>query len=278
MARRKRDIESSDIFHVSNKGVDGQDIFGVVDDWALFGHLVGDAVARHECQVVTFAWMTNHFHMIVRCDGRSLAGMMHQLQSAYAVAFNARTKRSGPLFDRRFFSVPIRDDAQFLQCARYVHRNPVAICGSRRLAAYRWSSLPTYLGRTRGPAWLSTSLLAGLIDPVRYLDRLISPHEWDRFPIDALPPLERTTVADITSALDRLRRGGGFDVRTARTLAIVLALDMRVADVVELADTFDVSPASLRQTRHRTRIRMTTEPSLRRLYESVAREVSNPTT
>ena len=99
-----------------------------------------------------------------------------------------RHQRSGHLFQGRFGSFLVGDDASWLQVARYVHLNPVRVAGlglgksdrsrqrsgaarepqaglvARRLQvlrSYRWSSYRAHAGLEKAPDWLWTVFLSG---------------------------------------------------------------------------------------------------------------------
>lgn len=90
--------------------------------------------------------MSNHYHLLVQVELDCLASAMKALNSSYAQYFNKRHGRIGYLFQGRFKSEPINDDAYFLTALRYIHKNPqkAGIC---RADEYRWSSYQEYIGR-----------------------------------------------------------------------------------------------------------------------------------
>ena len=165
MARTQRDFTSSDLHHVTNRGVDGMDIVGIDDDRYYFEWVLGETNRRTGLIIDAYALMSNHFHVlvdVVDCDDPS--GAMQWMQSKYASWYNVRTERTGPLFGSRFFSKPIDDDAQYLQTARYIHRNPIDIVGTRGLVSYRWSSLGPVVKARTGPGWLRIDQLERRLD------------------------------------------------------------------------------------------------------------------
>lgn len=84
---------------------------------------------------------------------------MHSVTTAYAMYFNAKTGRKGPVFQDRFKSVPILNDDQLLNCVRYIHDNPAkARIGTASL--YRWSSFSEYMGY---PGICMTECVLGLL-------------------------------------------------------------------------------------------------------------------
>lgn len=248
MARTQRDFTSSDLHHVTNRGTDGIDIVGIDDDRYYFEWVLGETTRRTGLIIDAYALMSNHFHLLVdvgECDDPSAA--MQWMQSRYASWFNARTERTGPLFGSRFFSKPIDDDAQYLQTARYIHRNPIDIVGARGLVGYRWCSLGPYLGRRTPADWLHLDRLGGMISVDRYLENVLAKQVADLFahgPIAPLRPVTLDRLEDVVSELDR-------PSNESRDLLAVLALDLGIAASAEIGDRLEMTaPAVRRRVQH----------------------------
>jgi len=77
----------------------------------------------------------------------------------YTRRFNNRHGRSGHLFQGRFKSILVENDAYVMQLSCYIHRNPLRAGLIERLADYPWSSYPVYAYGKKPPAWLSTGLI-----------------------------------------------------------------------------------------------------------------------
>ena len=148
---RRRDLESSEWFHIVHKGADDQDIFSAPSHRTVYEGFMADAFERSAIEVHAYAWMTNHLHKFVRVPHGGLPEAMRLLGMRYATVYNGWTDRSGPLFTARYFSEPVTSDAQLAQTARYIHRNPLPIVGTAGLVEYRWSSLGALCGRGRAP-------------------------------------------------------------------------------------------------------------------------------
>ena len=84
---------------------------------------------------------------------------MQWFGTTYTQRFNRRHFRSGHLFQGRYKSIIIQNDAYLLQLSYYIHRNPLRAGIVRRLAAYRWSSYNVYAYDRKTPKWLSTGLI-----------------------------------------------------------------------------------------------------------------------
>jgi hypothetical protein len=70
--------------------------------------------------------------------------------------FNTRNFKKGHLFQGRYKSILVQNDAYVMQLSCYIHRNPLRAGIVRRLIDYKWSSYPIYAYAKKGPAWLST--------------------------------------------------------------------------------------------------------------------------
>ena len=85
--------------------------------------------------------------------------------TTYTRRFNNRHNRSGHLFQGRFKSIIIENDAYLMQLSCYLHRNPVRAGMVKRLADYKWSSYLTYGYGKSAPQWLFTKLILPQFEP-----------------------------------------------------------------------------------------------------------------
>lgn len=267
MPSTPRDQESSTYFHVFSRGADRQDIYSLDGDHSLFERFLAEMVERFDIEVHAFALMSNHFHLLVHAPSGELSESMRVLLSRYGRAYNARTNRSGPVFDSRFGSVPIVGssdgdaEAHFYVAGRYIHRNPLAFVPAAALGAYRHSSLAVYLGRRSASPWLSTHLLAPMIDVDGYLDEVTQACLDDLLPLGALPPLMASTVEAVCEAAVRVGNDRGVGQRVQRQLIRTMAVELRSAPIDELANFFGVGAPAVRKSARDGRVRLRTDPS-----------------
>ena len=83
-----------------------------------------------------------------------LSRALGRVLGAYAIYFNGKSGRVGHLFQDRFTSEPVNDDAYLISVIRYIHHNPVK-AGISTVDAYPWSSYSEYIG---DPVWCATEL------------------------------------------------------------------------------------------------------------------------
>ncbi len=102
-----------------------------------------------EC--LTWALMSNHFHLLLRPTHTTLATFMRRLLTGYAVTFNLRHNRSGHLFQNRYKSLICDEDAYLLELVRYIHLNPVRVgmvADIDALERFPWSGHAVLMGRS----------------------------------------------------------------------------------------------------------------------------------
>lgn len=200
MAQRKTALAPGEFFHVYNRGNSKQKIFLNDKDRERFVKLLHlsnstlkrgfnfrDDIIRKKSNAWDFevgtrlvsigAWvlMPNHFHLYVTCptpgvgqeegfDQReNITCFMHKLCMSYAKYFNKKYNRSGGLFEGRFKSTHVENDAQAKYLFSYIHLNPVKLIDSKwkeegiknpklaieYLNTYKWSSYLDHRGVIR---------------------------------------------------------------------------------------------------------------------------------
>jgi REP element-mobilizing transposase RayT len=147
------------LYHVMSRGNERRDIFLDYDDHFAFLDLIGEFSERFEIDIYAYVLMKNHYHLLIRTNRANLSKAMQWLGVTYTRRFNDKHNRSGHLFQGRFKSIIVQNDAYLMQLSCYIHRNPLRAGIVKRLSHYRWSSYPTYAYGWRGQEWLSTELI-----------------------------------------------------------------------------------------------------------------------
>ena len=104
----------------------------------------------------------------MRTNQPNLSRSMHWVGTAYTRRFNLKHSRSGHLFQGRFKSFLVENDAYLTQLSCYIHRNPLRAGLVSRLADYRWSSYRAYAYKAVHADWLHKDLILsqfGIQDP-----------------------------------------------------------------------------------------------------------------
>jgi len=95
--------------------------------------------------ILGYSLMSNHVHVMalpVRED--SLSILLRRVHGRYAQYYNARSGRSGHLWQNRFFAC-VLGPSHLWAALRYVERNPVRAGMVERAADYPWSSASAHL-------------------------------------------------------------------------------------------------------------------------------------
>ncbi len=107
-----------------------------------------------EIQLLAYCLMPNHFHLLVKQKAaKSIEFFMKSLATRYALYFNKKNKRVGPLFQGIYKAVLINTDEQLLHLSRYIHLNPAKHLSSRINLEDCYSSYKDYLGK-RKTTWV----------------------------------------------------------------------------------------------------------------------------
>ena len=144
------------LYHILSRGNEQKDIFYDDQDRLLFLATIGEMSERFEIDVFAYVLMGNHYHMLLKTNRANLSKSMQWLGVTYTRRFNLRHFRSGHLFQGRFKSIIVQNDAYLMRLSCYIHRNPLRAGIVKRLADYRWSSYKAYAYGDKAPEWLIT--------------------------------------------------------------------------------------------------------------------------
>jgi REP element-mobilizing transposase RayT len=138
MARRKR-VEKIGFYHIVNRGVERRTIFYDNKDFEKFLEIVEDSAKVYNFHIYSFTLMNNHYHLLLETKELNLSLIMRQINSKYSMYFNNRYKRVGPLWQGRFKSWFIYDEAYLGTLLRYIEYNPIKANITKVIGEYKWS-------------------------------------------------------------------------------------------------------------------------------------------
>jgi len=163
MARQARQRSESGIYHIVVRGINHQDIFYDDDDFKRFLETIADKKSEQEFLVYGYCLMNNHVHLLIRENSDNISRIMNRLGTTYAWWYNRKYDRSGYVFQGRYGSECVENDAYLLTVMRYIHNNPVKANISSQAEDYRWSSIHAYYGGKEYPTGLTeTGLILGI--------------------------------------------------------------------------------------------------------------------
>lgn len=127
--------------HVVQRGHNGCPVFLCEADHQVYLSALAWAMDEYACTLHAYTLMTNHVHLLITpLHVKSLPRMFMSMGSRYVRYFNHRYRRSGTLWNCRYFASLIRSDVQLLNCYRYIELNPVRAGMTADPGEYRWSS------------------------------------------------------------------------------------------------------------------------------------------
>jgi hypothetical protein len=138
--------------------------------------------------------MTNHLHFLMQVGSEPLGGMMRQIASEYARAYQSRLETTGHLFERRYFARLVESERYLWALVRYIHMNPVTGGIVKSVDDYRWSSHRAYAGM-RIDEWITTAPLLEMLAGSRAAAVSAYRAFMDCEPADVFYPLDQAKPA-----------------------------------------------------------------------------------
>lgn len=173
MPRRARIDAPGAVHHIIVRGIERKHIFRDEADRRDFL----DRLARilGESATPCYAWtlMPNHVHLLLRSGSVPIPAVMGRLLTGYAVTFNRRYRRHGPLFQNRYKSVLCQEDLYLLELVRYIHLNPLRaglLNDLEALDTYPYCGHSALMGYQKN-SWQDTNYLLSYFGSNRALSR-----------------------------------------------------------------------------------------------------------
>ncbi len=142
MARQARKTSPTGYYHVMMRGNNREGI--LKKEWrkVYFSELLKMV---ENIDVAAYCIMDNHVHIVVKGEIVDISQAIKKVNIKYAMMLNREDARIGHVFQDRFRSEEIFDDAHLLQVIRYIHNNPVKAGMVKDPRAYHWSSFGEYV-------------------------------------------------------------------------------------------------------------------------------------
>ena len=125
MPRTQRQKSSTGIYHVVFRGINKQQIFEDEEDYERFLSLLRQY--REVCGYSVYAYclMPNHIHLLIKEGKEELGKIFRRIGASFVYWYNLKYNRVGHLFQDRYKSEAVEDNAYLLTVIRYIHWNPV---------------------------------------------------------------------------------------------------------------------------------------------------------
>jgi len=157
---RKPRIEIAGYYHAINRGVEQRVIFKESADYEYFEELMCFYAKSYGITIHNYCLMSNHYHLLVEIKHENLSKFMRQLNMNYAIYFNKKYKRVGHLWQGRFKSWYVTDEAYLYTLMLYIEQNPLKANMVKTLDEYPYSSYHYFLNHEEIPDCLEHAWVA----------------------------------------------------------------------------------------------------------------------
>lgn len=138
-------------------------------------------VHAYELKILSFVLMSNHFHMLLMAPKQNLSEAMAFFLRETSREIVNSSSRINQTYGGRFFRSNIRSEHHFLNCYKYVYRNPVHAKLVARTEEYRWSTLHGLLGadHLQIPVHEDTTLFSDVEGTLKWLNTEPKEDHWE---------------------------------------------------------------------------------------------------
>ena len=154
---RKPRIEIPGYYHIINRGVEQRVVFKEAQDYEYFEELMCFYTKSFGITLHNYCLMSNHYHLLLEITSENLSKFMRQLGMNYAIYFNKKYTRSGHLWQGRFKSWYITDEAYLYALMCYIEQNPLKANIVKDMKGYPYSSYHYFLNYKEIPECLQKS-------------------------------------------------------------------------------------------------------------------------
>jgi putative transposase len=160
MPRIARIIAPQYPHHITQRGNNRTDVFFDDEDKAVYLSFLNDYCNKWIVEIWVYCLMTNHLHILaVPATEGALSRCIGRTNLLYTQHVNRKYKRSGRLWQNRFFSTIVDTESYLWAVARYIEQNPVKSGMVTRPEDYPWSSCRLNIrgqddGLITGKQWL----------------------------------------------------------------------------------------------------------------------------
>lgn len=130
-------------------------------DFAALRALLAHALQRFSAQVLAYALLPDHYHLLLFTRRANLSQLMRHVNGVYTQHHQRRHGGTGSLFQGRFHAVLVDRERHLLDACRYIDLNPVRLGLVGDAAGWPGSSFRALAGLEAAPEWLDVDGLHG---------------------------------------------------------------------------------------------------------------------
>ncbi len=154
---RKPRVDIPGFYHIVNRGVEKRVVFHEKEDFKKFEELLCGYANSFEIDLHSFSLMNNHYHLLLETKNDELSKFMRQINMNYAIYFNKKYKRSGHLWQGRYRSWYVTNEAYLYSLVIYIEQNPLKAKIVNNIGEYPYQSAYYILNDLELPSCLENS-------------------------------------------------------------------------------------------------------------------------
>ena len=147
MPRQARKKSRTGIYHIMIRGINRQTIFETDEDYIKFIDTIQKSKEKSGFELYGYCLMGNHIHLLLREVKEPLSLSIQRMCSSFVYWYNWKYDRFGHLFQERYKSEVVENEAYLMTVLRYIHQNPIKAGITNSLTGYKWSSYREYVGK-----------------------------------------------------------------------------------------------------------------------------------
>jgi putative transposase len=115
-----RPIDDGFVYHVINRGNNRSEVFHDDADYEAFRKAIANLKRRRPFALLGYCLMPNHVHLLIRPQDTPISRIMQSLLVSHTQRHHRCHKTGGHVWQGRFKSPVIQDDAHLLTVLRYI--------------------------------------------------------------------------------------------------------------------------------------------------------------
>ncbi len=158
MARKPR-VDLIGFHHVSNQGVHKANLFATMIEKEEFLEMVCKACDIYNITLHDYSIMDNHYHLLIETKRENLSYFMRQINGNYAIHYNKKNEKSGPVWRGRYKSWYLVHEEYLEYTIKYIEYDPIKANVTFFPADYPYTLSGAIFGRSEVPKCAKESLL-----------------------------------------------------------------------------------------------------------------------
>lgn len=170
--RRARITYEGALHHGMNRGYEGRVLFADDQDRLCFLDILEKVQGLTRMRILAYCLMDNHYHLVLQNLAGKMSEFFKMVNGQYGAYFRKRYGGRGYVFQDRYKSELIQDEAYLLIVIGYVLNNPVKGGLVHSFETYPWSSGHLYF-KNSDCSWVDRAYVEALFGSPRALKKQV---------------------------------------------------------------------------------------------------------